>query len=341
MEPERYKTMGVDTSAWWAQQTVLVTGCTGFLGCWVSLGLCQAGARVIGLSRQQPTAHSVFHLFGLRDHVTLVSGSIEEEDALSRTMTNYTPDIVFHLAGQSQVGLARRDPHQAFEVNIRGTWNLLDACRTAQYPPRVILASSGALYGNPGQSPVTEVTPLIDTSPYGASKICAELLGQVYARTYDLKCGILRYSNLYGGGDTNLNRIIPSTISAALRGEPPVIRGNGRAARDYLYIGDAIRAGLMLAQQLGETVATGEVFNICSEQFISVRELVDLTLKCMGRGDLKPQVLNQTTGDVPFPMLSAQKARQRLGWSAQVSLETGLASTIVWYQRYQHLVLPQ
>src|SRR5262249_35726537 len=140
---------------------------------------------------------------------------------------------------------------------------------------------------------------------------------------------------------TNLNRIIPSTISAVLREEPPVIRGDGCAARNYLYIEDAVRAGLMLAQQLGETVAPGEVFNISSEQSVSVRELVDLTLKCMGRDDLTPRVLNQTTGDVSFPLLSVQKAQQRLGWSAQVPLETGLARTIAWYQRHQHLIFPQ
>lgn len=339
MEPKQYETVEIDVSTWWAHQTVLVTGCTGLLGCWVSLGLCQAGAHVIGLTRQQPTARSAFRLFGLNGRVTLVSGSIEGKETLAQTMTNYTPDVVLHLAGQSQVGLAKRDPHQTFEVNIRGTWNLLDACRTAPRPPRVVLASSDAVYGNSRQSPVTEETSLACTSPYETSKICAELVGQAYARTYDLKCGILRYSNLYGGGDMNMGRIIPGTISAAFRGEPPVIRGNGRAARDYLYVEDAVRACLMLAQRLGETVAAGEVFNIGNEQLVSVRELVDLILKCIGRDDLAPRVLNQTTDDVPFQALSAQKAQQRLGWSAQVPLETGLTRTIAWYQQHKRLIL--
>jgi CDP-glucose 4,6-dehydratase len=294
---------------------------------------------VIGLARQQPTPHGIFHLFGLRERVPVMTGPIEESVVLKRTVADHAPDVVFHLASQSQLGAATRDPQPTFETNIRGTWSVLEACRTAPRPPRLLFASSEKVYGS-HLSP-TEETPLTGTAPYETSKICAELLGQTYVRTYGLALGILRYSNLYGGGDFQLGRIVPSAIHAILNEQRPVIRSDGLAVRDYLYIEDAARACLVVARHLGETVSSGEAFNFSSGRTVSVLELVTLILQLMDRADLLPHVLGEGRDDVPLRALSSQKARQQLGWSALVSLETGLARTIAWYRQHRQFILPR
>jgi CDP-glucose 4,6-dehydratase len=174
--------------------------------------------------------------------VRLSYGSLEDYSFLERSISDNAAEVIFHAAGQSDVGLAQKNPRATFEINIRGTWNLLEACRCAAPPVRVLFISSEAVYRNRHTHQPEENRPPQVLSPYAASKLCGEILGRTYFHAYGLPFDTVRYSNLYGGGDSNFSRLIPGTIRSVLRGQPPIIRGNGTPLRDYLYVEDAARA---------------------------------------------------------------------------------------------------
>jgi CDP-glucose 4,6-dehydratase len=320
----------------WSDRAVLVTGCAGFLGCWLSRALCERGARVVGLVRRPPQDSSLFQLFGLNGRVSLVYGQVEDYRTLEAILSDHPVHTVFHVAARSLTSSARRLPRETFETNIRGTWNLLEAVRLAGRPATVIIASSEAVYGASDSLPFTEVSPLGGRSPYAISKISAELLGFSYYQSYGVPVCAGRFTNLYGGGDLNFSRIVPGTIQAVLEGEAPLIRSNGRLVRDYLYVEDAVVAYLTLADAIAQPGVAGEPFNFCSEEPASVLELVDSILRMTNRIDLTPQVLGEPSEEAPVAHSSAAKARTRLGWSAQVSREKGLKQTIEWYRNYWH-----
>lgn len=321
-----------EDASWWGGRVALITGCTGFLGCWLSRRLCNRGARVVGLARNPvPDAHP-FELFGLRDRVKVVQGQVEDFGTLARLVAEEQVEVVFHLAGQSLVEEASANPRMAFEVNGRGTWNVFEAVRRAGRRARVVVASSGTVYGIPDEVPCTENTPLRGTGPYDVSKTCAEMVARSYHATYAIPVGVVRCGNLYGGGDLHLGRIVPGTIRALLSGERPVVRSDGRAVRDYLYVDDAARGYMILAEAADRPGIAGEAFNLSGEQPASALEVVETIVRLAGRTDLAPRVLGESSSENPVMSLSALKAQKMLGWSPEVALETGLARTIAWYR---------
>ncbi len=322
----------------WRQRNVLVTGCSGFLGCWLSRRLCENGARVIGFCRNEIPRARVFSEFGLRDRFTLVHGSLADHTLLQRTMLECGVDTVFHLAAQSKVDNAQQYPRKTFETNIQGTWNLLEAVRNAGQPIRVVMASTDVVYGDSSELPYTEASPMEGMFPYAASKVCAELLGNCYHRTYGVMVSIARTSNLYGGGDLGFQRIIPGTIRSVICGEAPVINSNGLPERDYLYVEDAVSAYMLLAAAMERPEVCGQTFNFSSEMPVSVLTVVETILKLMGRADLKPRVLGQGANETPVRHSSSSRARERLGWFADSSLESGLEKTIAWYRSHANEV---
>jgi CDP-glucose 4,6-dehydratase len=182
--------------------------------------------------------------------------------------------------------------------------------------------------------PYTESAPLQGQHPYDVSKSCADLIGQMYAKTFLLPVCITRCGNFYGGGDLNWNRIVPGTIRSVLRGERPVIRSDGSYIRDYLYIEDGAAAYTLLAEQLAaRPELRGEAFNFSNELRITVLELVEKILAAMG-SNLKPDVRNEASHEIKSQYLDASKARQVLNWSPSFTLETGLRATIGWYEQY-------
>lgn len=314
---------------------MFVTGATGMVGSWLVRHLLLQGASVVALVRDMPLQSKLSRNTD-GGSVSVVNGALEDYGILERAIHTYKIDTVFHLGAQTIMGTAHQFPLPTFETNIRGTWNLLEACRRADRDVRVVLASSEAVYGNSGIELYTEDLTLFGLSPYGVSKVCSEFLGQMYSHMYGLKVGAARCSNLYGGGDRNWSRIVPGTIQSILRGEPPVIRGNGRAIRDYLYVEDAVQAYVTLAEALDRSQVAGEAFNFSSEQPVRVLEIVETILRLMNRPDLLPRILDQSTNDTSVRYLCSHKAREHLGWSAQVALETGLERTIAWYRNNSH-----
>jgi len=236
-------------SSFWCDRPTLVTGATGLLGSWLVPVLLERRAHVVCLVRDWVPGSELVRTRCV-DRVATVRGDICDQALLERALGEYEVDTVFHLAGQTIVGIANRNPLATFETNIGGTWGLLEACRRSPTVKQVVVASSDKAYGEHETLPYDESAPLQGRHPYDVSKSCADLISQAYAASFALPVAIARCGNLFGGGDLNWNRLVPGTIRSVLRGEAPVIRSDGQFVRDYLYVEDAVSAYLLLAERL-------------------------------------------------------------------------------------------
>jgi CDP-glucose 4,6-dehydratase len=271
---------------------------------------------------------------GLLARVKTVRGDVCDQALLERVCGEYEIDTVIHLAAQTLVPVANRNPVATFETNIAGTWALLEACRRSPKVKQIVLASSDKAYGEAEKLPYDEATPLCGRHPYDVSKSCADLIAQAYATTYGLPVAITRCGNFYGPGDLNWNRIVPGTIRSVLRGERPVIRSDGQHVRDYFYVEDGAAAYLLLAEKLAaDPTLKGEAFNFSNEIQITVLELVQKLLDLLG-SRLTPDVRNEASNEIRHQSLSAAKARDRLGWRPLFTLDEGLRKTIPWYSNF-------
>ena len=326
-----YGRYGSDMS-FWDNKNVFLTGCTGFLGSYMAKELVNQGANVTGLVRDNVPKSNLYEGEEYK-RINIVSGVIEDEPLLERILGEYEIDTVFHIAAQAIVGIANRNPLATFETNIRGTYNLLEAARRSPLVERIVVASSDKAYGDQTQLPYHEDMPLKGSHPYDVSKSCTDLIAQAYHKTYGLPVCITRCGNLYGGGDLNFNRIIPQTIKSVLRGDRPVIRSDGKFIRDYFYVEDAVKAYLLLAEKMIDLNLEGQAFNFSNEIQLTVLELVNKILKLMNT-DLIPVILNQGSNEIVHQYLSANKAREILGWKPSFTIDGGLRRTIDWYRKF-------
>lgn len=319
--------------AFWLDRPVFVTGGTGLVGSWLVRHLVEAGADVICLVRDW-VPQSEMVRSKLIDRVKVVRGDIRERETLERALGEYEIDTVIHLAAQTIVTIANRNPVSTFETNIAGTWNLLEACRRSPKVKQIVVASSDKAYGDQEILPYDENTPLQGQHPYDVSKSAADLIAHTYAVSFDLPVAITRCGNFYGGGDLNWNRIIPGTMRSIVRGQRPVIRSDGQYVRDYFYVEDGAAAYMLLAEQLAaKPEIKGEAFNFSNEIQVTVSEIVEKILKLMNC-PLEPDVRNEVSNEIRHQYLSAAKSRNLLGWSPLYTLEQGLEKTIAWYKEF-------
>jgi CDP-glucose 4,6-dehydratase len=322
-----------ERTAFWRDRCVFLTGGTGLVGGWLTDRLVELNADVVALVRDWVPS-SRFIARGLDRKVNLVRGDVRDQALLERVLGEYEVDTVIHLAGQTIVGIANRNPVSTFETNIGGTWTLLEAARRSPTVKAVVLASSDKAYGSARELPYTESTPLAGEHPYDASKSCADLIAQSYAKTWGLPVAITRCGNFFGGGDLNWNRIVPGTIRSIIRGERPVVRSDGKYVRDYIYVEDAVDSYLHLAEALRKNhKLAGEAFNFSTETPRSVLDMVDAIRGQMKSG-LDPIILNEATNEILEQHLDSSKARKMLGWEARFGLQDGIARTIAWYRNH-------
>lgn len=318
---------------WWRDRPVFVTGASGLVGGHVVRQLIEKGAEVVCLVRDRVPASQLWE-GPVPKAANVVWGDLAAQGLLERALGEYEIDTVIHLAAQTIVGIANRNPVSTFESNIGGTWRLLEAARRSPRVKQVVVASSDKAYGDQPDLPYDESAPLEAKFPYDVSKAAAELIARSYAATWGLPVAITRCGNFYGGGDLNWNRIVPGTIRSILRGQRPVIRSDGEYVRDYFYAEDGADAYLRLAEALAEgKAAPGEAFNFSYERPLSVHEIVR-HIRGSLRSDLEPEVRNEATNEIRRQYLSAAKARAQLGWTPRVGFDEGLARTIAWYRAH-------
>jgi CDP-glucose 4,6-dehydratase len=321
-------------NSFWKEKNVLVTGATGLVGSSLVKALIDRKAHVIALIRD-PNPQSDFYRSGYYQQVELVQGALENFDSLERAVNENEIDTVFHLGAQAIVGTAWRSPLSTFESNIRGTYNLLEACRRhSSLVKRIIVASSDKAYGSSEVLPYTEEMPLTGKHPYDVSKSCADLISLTYHHTYCLPVVVARCGNIYGTGDLNWNRLIPGTIRSYLSNTAPIIRSDGQFTRDYIYVEDVVEAYLLLAENLHSPAVQGQSFNFAPNAPFTVIEIVKTLQKLMNCSALTPKILNHAGAEIRDQSLSYKKAQKVLNWKPRFTLEEGLEKTIPWYENY-------
>lgn len=321
------------SDTFWLEKRVLVTGCNGFLGSWLTAGLVAAGADVVGLIRDW-VPHSHLARMGLRKSINIVYGDVCHYELMERVIAEYEIESIFHLAAQTIVGIANRSPLSTFETNIKGTWVLLEAARRNPTVKGIVVASSDKAYGEQEQLPYQEDAPLMARHPYDVSKSCADLIARSYAYSYGMPAVVTRFSNLYGGGDLNWNRIVPGTIRSVIHDRQPILRSDGTLKRDYLYVEDAVSGYLKLGEHAHDESLHGLAFNFGMDLPTTALEMVEAILKVSGKPELEPIIQNNAKNEIPDQYMLSRLAHEKLGWYPDHSLEEGLIKAMGWYRDF-------
>jgi len=321
----------------WLHKTVLITGYEGFLGSNLTKRLLDLNASIIGLDIKVNRRQTIL---GAPDYrkIKVIRGSVADFGLLERIFRQNDIGIVFHLAAEAIVGKCNNNPLVTFNTNIKGTWNVLEACRGSRNKIRsIVTASSDKAYGACDILPYKENCALAGNHPYDASKSCSDLISQTYAHTYGLPVNVTRCGNIYGPGDFNFSRIIPDALRSLGKNKEFLIRSDGNFVRDYIYIEDVVNGYVLLAEKSKLLGLSGEAFNFSTNHPVTVIELLNKINKiCLKNGRLKYRILNQARYEIKKQYLSSEKARKVLGWHPEYSLEEGLHKTADWYLRKSH-----
>lgn len=312
-------------------KNILVTGGAGFIGSHLVESLLERGNYVIALdcfddyyngkdkNIQNCLANPSFKL---------VKGDILDYDTLLAAMNDV--DVVFHLAAQPGVRFSLQNPWKTTRINVYGTLNVLLAAKKSQVE-KVVFASSSSVYGVPQYLPCDEKHPTKPISPYGASKLAAEIYCHAFLRIFSLPITILRYHTVYGPRQRPDMAIYKFTDSL-IHGLAPLIYGDGNQTRDFTFVLDAVE-GTILAAESEDSV--GETFNIGTGSQVSVNHVVELMKKLMNRVDINQVYAAPQVGDVPETHADIQKARRILGYSPKWSFDEGLK---IFIERYKEKV---
>lgn len=308
----------------------LVTGATGFVGGRLAVRLLERGDQVVTLCRDgDPPAGC-----------EVVRGELEDLRTCERAINEHQPDMIFHLAAQAIVPHAKRDPFSTLETNVRGTYNLLEAYRRhRKHRSTLVVASSDKAYGELRERAYYEDDPLAGRGPYDVSKSCTDLIAQSYAFEYHIPIGVVRAGNIYGPGDSDKTRIIPTIVDSLTKGNPVEILSDGSPIRDYIWIDDVVDGYLRTASYVSPISGARDAewpfcVNLAGGEPVSVLDLVRIaTEEWKALRDLShyydPVIKGTRTGEINTQILSTSRARAKLGWRPSVPLREGLRRTLV------------
>lgn len=297
-------------------KNILITGITGFIGSNLAKELRILGANVYGISRTT------------QDKYTF-NTDISDFFSINKIINNNKIDICYHLAAASLVESGQADPYDTFRSNLLETLNILESARKNNLE-KVIVASTSQVYGD--NPPFNETDETIASRPYETSKICADLMAQSYADTFNLPILISRCVNTYGPNDLNLNRLIPKTIKSVLSNQDPEMWGEGNVKREYLYISDVINAYICLAKIDIKTVGKNRIFNFGNDNPITVKNLMQKIINLSGKNVEIKKISGGRSHEIKEQYVSSSKAKIILDWQPKTSLDLGLKETIKWYE---------
>jgi nucleoside-diphosphate-sugar epimerase len=272
--------------------------------------------------------------------VSWLHSDVRDAQGLKLLVERYEPDVVFLLAAQPIVSISNALPLETAQVNIMGTYNVLEACRLSRRTRKLVFASSGAYYGatQVSEGIREDAPPLPASNIYAPTKVAADIAVRCYARVYDLSTVSCRWMNTYGPGDTNWSRIVPATMRRLFRGERALVDGtDGTNVLELLHVRDMARAYLRAAERIEEDGVRGEAFNFGSGSPLTLLEAVRSAARAWndatGAGvEEEPLVTGPRVDSVKY--LSIEKARARLGWEPEETLAEGLRETAAWYHKY-------
>jgi len=317
--------MTSNPAEYFRSKSILVTGGAGFIGSHLVETLVAAGARVAVIDNLQAGLWS--NLDAVASEVRFVEGDVRDYSALASLIRDTDPEYVIHLAANASVPGSVDDPRYDFESNCGGTVALLDSLRMAGSKAKVVIASSAAVYGEPGRFPITETFPLAPISPYGASKVCAEVEGAMWAKVYGTQVVVARLFNTYG---PRMPRFVVFDFLQKLEADSGrlEILGDGKQVRDFNYVSDTV-AGLLTLARVG---VSGQAYNVASGVSHTVTDLAQLLLGILG---LKDRTRIEYTGsswvgDAQRWEVDVAKIHA-LGHSTDVDLEQGLRLVVDWY----------
>jgi len=301
---------------------VAVTGGLGFIGSHLTDELLRMGNRVTVIDDLSSGKRENL-MYPKHENLEIIEGSINEVDLDSVFRDK---DYVFHQAALASVPESVRDPLRCHRVNATGTLRvLLAACRAGVR--KVVNASTSAVYGNNPEMPLSEDARPMPLSPYAVSKVTGEYYCSVF-EDYGLETVSLRYFNVYGPRqrpDSQYAAVIPRFIDALLQGRQPEIYGDGEQSRDFIYVGDVVRANIFLA----ESTETG-VFNVAGGSAVTVNRLFDIISRILG-SDSEPVYLDERPGDVRHSLADTSRL-EAAGFRPDVKLEEGLIRTVEWFK---------
>ena len=256
-------------------------------------------------------------------------GDVRDRGFVGKTLAEFRPEAINHHAAQMDVRRGVREPIFDAQVNILGSINLLEEAVASKVRRFVYISSAGAAYGEPKQLPVSEDFPVNPITPYGISKHTVEHYLFTFRQLYGMSYAVLRYGNVYGprqnsAGEAGVFAIFCEQI---LRGEQPVIYGDGSKTRDYVYVDDVVKANILALVR-----GNGEIFNIASQIATTDIEVFTVVAQLLGKPELKPRFADIRPGEIKQIALDISKARQILGWNPETTLNEGAARTVAYFR---------
>jgi nucleoside-diphosphate-sugar epimerase len=306
--------------------TCHVTGGAGFIGSNLVDRLVALGRKVRVIDDFSSGKRA--NLAHLGDRIELLEASITDPDACAAACRDV--DVVLHQAAVPSVPRSMADPATSHRANVDGTFNMLLAARDAKVR-RFVFAASSSAYGETPELPKHEAMPLCPISPYGANKAVGEIYCRAFYESFGLQTVSLRYFNVFGPRQDPASQYaaaIPAFLSHMLRGESPVVFGDGEQSRDFTYVENVVEANLKAAEA---PELRGEVLNVACGESVTVNQVIAMMNELLGT-DIAPRYEPERPGDIKHSWADISLARRLIGFEPVVDFREGLKRAFQWYR---------
>ena len=331
----------------WQGKKVLITGHTGFKGSWLTLWLNMLGANVNGYALEPLTQQDNFVLTCLDKKVNHKIGDIRNYELLQEYFCKVNPEIVFHLAAQPLVRESYNTPKDTYDINVGGTVNVLECCRQTESVKVIVNVTTDKCYENKEWVwGYRENDRLGGYDPYSSSKACSELVTEAYRKSFfnpdtfalhGKSLATARAGNVFGGGDWQIDRIVPDCIRALEKCEPIIVR-SPHAIRPWQHVLEPLSGYLQLAEKMyvhPKEYAGAYNFGPTDSSFLSVVSLVEQIVKAWGQGSWQDHSNPNAPHEANILKLDITKAKSQLGWYPKWDINQAVTETISWYQQYK------
>ena len=306
---------------------ILVTGGMGFVGSNIVRSLVNEYNAIVTVV-DDLFSGNVNHLLGI--DYEFINGTIEDTDLVNKCVDG--KDIVFHLAARNII-VSNKNPREDLQVNVIGTFNILNACKKYNVQ-RIVYTSTSSIYGNPTSLPIGEDDKKSFLNFYSASKFSAEIYAKTFYEVFDLPVSIVRYSNVYGFNQSPLNPycgVIGRFFESAIEGQDIKIHGDGEQTRDFTFVNDAVAATISAAKY---EKAIGNEYNIGTGVEISVNLLAELIIQIVGSKSKIVYIDRRDIDNIRRRIINIEKTRHDLKYQPQISIKAGLEATYNWYKTF-------